>query len=265
MKRKINKVYIKRARKTKYTFFLNSKVSRDMNNKLIDTIDEAYFPPVVNYNPVDNAHDLSIEDAKEAYNALYASFNVIKKKKNKPIHPLLEECLLGSYSQFMFFAIMFKELEKILPQSDLGFSSELEIPYNRRPKKLKTQKENTFFIQPPLYLEKVRDKYRIQYKSYGDKNYKNISPVMLHRYNYISRNYEITDFKEGFPAWYTLQQNILVNLFERYVPQLNKRIRIRWNKNEFEYHICGASDNWQKIYDVPLEMDNIIAALLFRK
>ena len=253
---------IKRREKIQRVGFSDNKLSKCIEGKLYDTIDEAYFPPIVNLNPVDNAHELTIEDSKNAYNALYASFNALRE--NKSIHPLLEEAILYSKPQFMYFVNFFKELENILSSSDLGFEEELEIPYKLMPEKRDKCKDDTFLMQPPLYLEKVRDKYRVRYKSYGSRNYKNMTPLILHRFNYISQFLELEDFREGFPAWYTFNINGAINIFERYVPQLNKRVRIIWNSNEFEYYISGASDNWQKIYDVPLEMDMVIAALLFR-
>lgn len=243
--------------------FVESKVLRNVENELLDEIDEAYFPPILSYNPIENAHDLTIEDSKNTYSALYSSFNALSK--GEKVHTLLEESIMFSHSQFMYFATLFRELEKIIPLSDFGFSNSLDIPFHLIPDKKGSIIEEQLHIQPPIYLETVRNKYRIKYKSYGDKNYTNISPVMLYRFQYISMSYELTDFRDGYPSWYNMRQNGCITLFERYVPQLNRRVRIRWNKNEFEYHISGASDNWQKIYDVPLEMDTIIAALLFRK
>ena len=253
---------IKRRNKLQRDSFLDTRILECVENNIVDNIDEAYFPSILNLNPVNNAHELTLEDSRVAYNALYASFNALKEGTS--VHPLLEKSILYSHSQFLYFSIFFKELEKINSSSDLGFAEELKIPYKLKPKKEKATKENTFLIQPPLYLEKVRDKYRIKYKTFGSCDFKNKTPLILHRFNYISRFLELNDFREGFPAWYALGVNGHVSIFEKYIPQLNQRVRIRWNKNEFEYHISGASDNWQKIYDVPVEMDSVIAALLFR-
>ena len=44
----------------------------------------------------------------------------------------------------------------------------------------------------------------------------------------------------------------------------NKRVRIDFNKGELLYFIAGASDNWKQVVNVPIEMDYVITALLFR-
>ena len=83
--------------------------------------------------------------------------------------------------------------------------------------------------------------------------------VTLNRVKYIREAYEADEFLNGYPKWYELP----VRVFEQYNSKLNKRVRICYENNEFRYFIAGASDNWEEIYDVPLEIDTIIHTLLF--
>ena len=77
----------------------------------------------------------------------------------------------------------------------------------------------------------------------------------------MREGYHVSDFRGGFPAWFALSK---VTILEQYNPKTNKRVKIEFSQGEFRYYTAGASDKWARILGVPLEMDNIISALLFR-
>ena len=75
-------------------------------------------------------------------------------------------------------------------------------------------------------------------------------------------NYDMSDFiDDAYPAWYLLRET---TIFEQYSEKTNTRVRIDFRNGEFMYFIAGASDNWQPILGVPVEMDHVVSALLFR-
>ena len=75
-------------------------------------------------------------------------------------------------------------------------------------------------------------------------------------------NYDMSEFIDDcYPNWYLLKDT---TVFEQYSEKTNTRVRIDFRDGEFSYYIAGASDNWQKIECVPIEMDHIISALIFR-
>ena len=72
----------------------------------------------------------------------------------------------------------------------------------------------------------------------------------------------MSDFiDDAYPAWYLINTT---TVFEQYSEKTNTRVRVDFREGEFMYFIAGASDNWQRIEEVPAEMDHVIAALLFR-
>ena len=97
--------------------------------------------------------------------------------------------------------------------------------------------------------------------SKGIKKTKDKNPINLWRIKYIREEFEESEFADGYPAWYSFNDT---TVFEHYDENSNVRVRIDFNNGEFLYYICGASDNWQRLQEVPLEVDYIISALLFR-
>ena len=87
-------------------------------------------------------------------------------------------------------------------------------------------------------------------------------PIINYRIKYIMESYDMSDFlDDAFPSWYILQES---TIFEQYSEKTNTRVRVDFKDGEFLYFIAGASDNWQRIEDVPAEMDHVISALIFR-
>ena len=150
----------------------------------------------------------------------------------------------------MWFAAFFKELENILRVE------ELNIPYNKAPKGIKRR---TPIVYQPFYSHVVKGTALLH-------NYKVLSktttPINNYRIRYILENYEMSDFIDNcYPEWYLIKRT---TIFEQYSERTNTRVRVDFQSGEFLYFIAGASDNWQKIEGVPIEMDHVIGALIFR-
>ena len=226
------------------------KVPRDIEGEVITKIEDAYFPPIVELYPELNALSIPEKEQEAAYLALKDSFESLKKGGSA--HKLLEECLLTTEKTFLWFCTFFKELEKIISNKRDTY----EIPYTLTPK----NKTKTFlYFQYPMYVTKQNETYIVHYRKYRGNTLRN-ELLNKHRTELISQRLEYTDFKNGFPNWYVISHVV----FEKYSEKINKRVKLLYNsKGEFEYYICGASDNWEQIFNVPLEIDDVIACILF--
>lgn len=230
------------------------------DSQIVDTIEQAYFPPVVSLDPVINAHEITIEEGERAYRALRQTFT--NMKEGTLINSFLEESLKYSKRSFLYFLTFFRELERILVLND-SEAEPFKIPFKIYTQEIKKTAERALPLQPPLYLEEIGDKYRVKYKAYGTKNYNNTSPLMLYRLESLTRFPDLEEYRDGFPSWFAIPYSS-ATIFEKYSPQLNKRVRIDWKNGQFYYFIAGSSDNWQQVHDVPIEMDDIVAVLMFR-
>ena len=197
-----------------------------------------------------NANSIPIEEQENAYRALKESFEAIKNNKSK--HKFLEECMLSNENTFIWFCTFFRELEKIIAPQNERYLVPYDITY--------LTKNRTFlYFQYPMYVTQFKGNYVARYKKYkGNPLAQDI--VNKHRAELISKRLEYADFRNGFPNWYVVSHVV----FEKYSSKINKRVKLLYNaKGEFEYYICGASDNWEQIYNVPLEIDDVIACILF--
>lgn len=226
------------------------KVLRNIDNEIIDKIEDAYFPPIVESYPELNADSLPIEEQRKAYRALKDSFESLKQ--NKSSHKYLEECMCYNERTFIWFCTFFKKLE-----GQMSKKSNYLIPYNLTPP---NKDKNFLFFQYPMYVSELQGKFIAHYIKYKGERLNN-DIIKKHRAELISKRLEYTDFKNGFPNWYVLPNVV----FEKYSSKINKRAKLLYNgKGEFEYYISGASDNWEQVYNVPLEIDDIIACILFQ-
>ena len=223
---------------------------RSVEGTVVDSIESAYFPPILSYNPTYSASYLTNEDIERAYKVLYEFYT----DTNNP-YKLLKNCIFYSKQNFLWFALFFQELERIV--SLKGSIKDVTIPYNNIPSK--SHKYLIFY--PPLYLSQVEgtNSYKIYYKKYKKDD---LAIVSKYKVEYIKKAYDANDFPYGIPAWYQKIDNVV---FEQYCSSINKRVKITYKDGEFNYYVCGASDNWQVIYDVPIEMDYVVRALLFRE
>ena len=209
---------------------------------------ECAYPPILDKDPILAANFLTIEDSGKCLEIMLSAFEGLKKGERT--YPLIEYCILWSFTNFNWFVSFTKELIKLIAEDKkYSFPIELCPEYDEK----KDKKGITEFFPPTKYAKKRAHpvKFRNKIKDSID----------MYRILYIASNYYLEDFRGGFPAWYSIGDLVV---YESYNAKTNVRIRVIHRDKEFRYFICGASDNWKEIMEVPLEMDYIVTALLFR-
>lgn len=223
-----------------------SSIGELLKNTEVHSNKDCYMPPILDRDPVFAANFLTIKDSEEVLEKLLEMYNSLREGSNK--YPILKACVLKSFTNFKWFMDFTKELIKI---NDIG-----EFPVDLIKFCPKSNTREVFEIFPPLtYNKKKHRGVPLNFKSRVKDE------IDMYRILYISQNYSLEDFRNGYPAWYSLGDTIV---FENYNIRTNTRVRIIHRGGEFMYFLCGASDNWKEIRDVPLEMDYVVAALLFR-
>ena len=222
---------------------------KEISKLVSDNEVELYFPPVLDRDATFAAKFLTKEDTKSSYSFILLLFKAIEEGTLS--NYVLAEKFLGKNGRaYRWLVIFFKELEKVLnienkraiPEFPCEIDEELDFP----PPCRTIERANKV---PKYRLEPIKIKLNKD------------DVINKHRVMYIKGCYELEDFYGGYPSWYLLSDT---TVYESYNVKTNRRIRIDYRKGEFLYFIAGASDNWQQIVDVPLEMDYVIAALLFR-
>lgn len=205
------------------------------------------YPPILDRDPIIAANFLTTEESEKVLTLLIETYRDLKSTEQK--HKALELNICLSKAHFDWFAQFAFELDKLVRGKAL-----IEIPFEKAESLREDDEPLVFF--PPMSF-KTSKKFAVP-KKYKVKDY---DPINWWRIYYIQKQYDPEDFRSGYPAWYILSQT---TLFEDYCAKTNKRIRIDFNNGEFFYYIAGASDNWRRIINVPLEMDSVVASLLFR-
>ena len=223
--------------------------------ELLSTIEvhsnkECSLPPILDTDPILAAHFLTIADSEKSLELCLSMYDSLRKGSNK--YPIFESCINWSFTNFLWFWRFTKELisivtngERTLPPDLVKFCPKIDERRDRR---------GIVDIYPPVFYRNKRAvpvSFRSRVKNDIDK----------YRIQYIAANYTLEDFRDGLPAWYSISNTII---FEDYNVNTNTRIRVIHKNMEFKYYICGASDNWREIENVPAEMDHVIAALIFR-
>ena len=217
-----------------------------------EKIEYLFYPPILDEDPTFAANFLTIKDSEICYEVMSKVFEEFSKEGATKFS-LIQETMCQSKSGFFWFLEFFKELERVLAKEPISIDLK-NIPSE--------SSENIEFYPPtnykkPLFIRKeglyrpVLKKIRIRVGN----------PINKYRALYISNAYEVTAFREGFPAWYSLRET---TVFEKYDEKTNHRVRIDFRDGEFFYFLSGASDNWQQITEVPIEIDYVVMALLFR-
>jgi hypothetical protein len=205
------------------------------------------YIPILDSDPVLAARALTKKDIEKSYKLLKKSFEEISV--NEAYHEPIVNTILFSQKNFLWFSSMLKEFERILG------SEECEIPFEKCP----DNTSGSLVVYPPYSVYPNKGKYRLcNVKTLS----KELHPINNHRIKYIIENFDMSEFiNDCYPAWYLLKDT---TVFEQYSEKTNTRVRVDFKGGEFSYFIAGASDNWQKIEPVPIEMDHVIAALIFR-
>ena len=212
----------------------------------VTDIRKLYFPPVLDYKASFAAESLCKSDLNICYNFLRDAFKALGENLIED-YPIMFDFISQGNKAFIWIVTFFKEIEKILDVQD-----KLVIP----PFEVSECKE--FSFPPPYTFREYGQKYRIE-----PINIKLKTDDVVNKYRvlYIKNCYAVTDFIDGYPSWYMLSDT---TIFEEYNPKINRRIRIDCNRGEYLYFIAGASDNWQQIVNVPIEIDYVVTSLLFR-
>lgn len=208
----------------------------------------AAYIPILDQNPTFAANFLTKNDLQTSYNLLKEVYSDLRSGIVNYIP--LTSTVLASRDNFMWFATFFKELE-----AGLNIEEPFDIPYTSSPENVGEAPE---VYQP---FKSVQRKGSIGL-TYLKTNVKDQPPINNYRILYIMADYDMDEFQgDCYPGWYLLKDT---TVFEQYNEKTNTRVRIDFRNGEFLYFIAGASDNWQPIPDVPIEMDHVVSALLFR-
>ena len=202
------------------------------------------YPLILDRDPEYAAYSLTKNDCEVTLELMLSAFNSLVSFQKE--YPLIEYNILYSATMFDWFVDFTYKLLKLVDEE-----KEWDVPYDFRP-----EKESPLAFFPPL-IYKAYKKRAVERKFRSNIK----SPIDKYRVIYISQMWDLEDFRGGFPAWYNLYET---TIFEEYNPQTNTRVRVTFSRGEFRYFICGASDNWKEITDVPIEMDHVVSALLFR-
>ena len=218
---------------------------KKFKNTYVDEEVKLFFPPILDVGPVFSADFLSKEDMDNCYNSLKIIFKAIEEG-NIEDYVIMNTFLNHDSRCYVWIVTFFKRIEE-----NLGVS-ETKIP------QYEFYQSDRVDFPPPYEIVKTN-------KGYGIKpiNIKLRTEDIVNKYRvlYIKRGYEVEDFQDGYPAWYSISDT---TVFEKYDVKTNRRVRIDYNKGELLYFIAGASDNWQQIIHVPIEMDYVVMSLLFR-
>lgn len=215
----------------------------NLEGKKVSKNTEGAYPPILDIDPIFAARFLCTEDLNIYFMVIGKTLRSICTSEDCDF-PILRDSITYSKKNLEWFLTFYREMEIIRNEDYTSFKLP-DINF----------KGEELLFQPPFYVDNRR---RIHY----DKVYiKSKNPINKHRVYYIKRGLEVTDFREGYPAWYSFNDT---TVFEKYDENSNIRVRIDFNNGEFLYYICGASDNWQQLQEVPLEIDYVVSALLFR-
>jgi hypothetical protein len=230
---------------------MDNRVLKPLKEYELNSCKQGKYLPILDKDPVMAARALTKKDLKKSYIVLKEIFEEIRVEENIYPTPLIST-LLFSRENFAWFSSFFKEIENIL-----GKRESYNIPFEKCPK--------INHLKPPVVYQPFYVTSRPA-EGFKLRNYrilsKRLHPINNYRIKYIMENYDMSEFiDDAYPAWYLIKDT---TVFEQYSEKTNTRVRIDFRDGEFSYFIAGASDNWQKIERVPIEMDHVIAALLFR-
>lgn len=225
---------------------------KDIREYKLKKAKQAQYVPVLDRDPIYAADALTKIDLKRSYNLLKDVFTDIRD--NEYYYEPLQDTIMLSYNNFMWFASFFKRMEQSLEEE------EFEIPYDKAPT---IHYEWGVVVFQPFHSYRVVGGKENVPLCYLQSNVKGQFPINNYRIRYIIESFEMEDFQnDSYPVWYLLQN---VTVFEQYSEKTNTRVRVDFREGKFIYFVAGASDNWQQIEDVPRDMDHVIAALIFRR
>lgn len=229
---------------------MDDRILKPIKEYNLPSAKRAKYISVLDKDPVMAARALTIKDIKSSINLLKETFKEIQDDSIS--YEPLAETILFSRENFIWFSTMLKEMENLMGMRHCN------IPFDKCPP--------INFLKPPVIYQPFRPYPNSKDKGFHLSFYKILSkklhPINNYRIKYIMENYDMSEFIDDcYPNWYLLKDT---TIFEQYSEKTNTRVRVDFRDGELSYYIAGASDNWQKIERVPVEMDHVISALIFR-
>lgn len=220
---------------------MEDKDLQEINELGIEGRKHLRYPPILDRDPSMAAKFLTLEDCQNSLTLLQDTFLDLGKSTQK--NKLLEWSILSNKATFDWFISFTITLCELLDTKAFKAPDLNNLPG-----------DSDLKLCPPMIYKKG-----IVSPEYFKIN--TVDPISHHRVKYIGEAYEATDFRDGFPIWYSLSNT---TIYERYSAKTNTRVRIDHCDGELQYFLAGASDNWKNIVGVPLEMDDVIINILFR-
>ena len=176
--------------------FRRPAVTDDLKSIKVKNWEQIYFPYILDRDPIKAANYLTIKDSTLALELLLRAYDSIEEGTNE--YPILQYCIVWSHANFEWFVLFTLELIRIVT----GEEGEFKFPYEAR----QERKFDPLSFFPPLEYKNKRAivrKFR--------KEFTNV--VDAYRVLYLSHRYDLHDFRDGFPSWYTLGS---LSVFEEY-------------------------------------------------
>ena len=208
----------------------------------------SYYPPILDEKAKYAATFMTKSDTERAFQALMIVFLKIKEGVQSE-YKILQNDIMRNHLNYMWFLTFYKSLCTLLKEGEPDKSLVEYAPKFEGKSKLEFQYPYTIENEKLVY-----DKYNIDEKRANDV-------VVGYRIKYICEGYSLDDFTDGYPVWYNFFNT---TIYERYSERTNVRVRIDFKDGLLYYFVAGASDNWQQITGVPLEIDEVIKSIIFR-
>lgn len=225
---------------------------KDIKEYYITRYSYSAYVPILDQDPIYASKFLTKKDLIRSYRLLKEVFKEIKKEER--LHQVLYDTIMDSKENFSWFISFFRAIE-----DNVGILEDerAKLPLDKCPI---NSGEVLNVAQPYTYCN-VAGREKI-YLKYYNTNVKDQIPINNYRIRYIVEDYDLNDFQDcEYPSWYILKNTIV---YEQYNERTNTRVRIDFRDGQFLYFLAGASDNWEMVPDVPIEMNHFISALLFR-
>ena len=226
------------------------KCRRNFKNRQFKDIHKAYYPPILDEDPEYAASFLTDKDTNEAFSIFYHIFTSIPDSDGdcKGKFPILFNDLMYNHVNYLWFYRFYKKLCNIFNEKE---PSEDLLKY--------APKYNINAVLSLQYPFTLNEHNRLIYTDYETDDKDDF--ISGYRIKYICDNYNVNEFSRGYPAGYSLFNG---TIYEKYSERTNIRVRIDYRDGSLVYFIAGASDNWQQILGIPLEVDDIVKSIIYR-
>jgi hypothetical protein len=188
------------------------------------------------------------------------SFTYYNLKKIKPINSsiVLQECIIYSKENYLWFSKFYEELKKLYNKFVVG----KKIFINNFDESFLYNLNNIEFKNTGLKLPKALDSFINKFNRYIYHKYvKDLTnPIDINRIMYIINNYKVDSFMGTIPPWYSSVSNII---YSSYNKKDRNRVKIIFEDGKYKYFISFISDKWTEVKDVPPEIKYFINSVLY--